>query len=277
MRIISCFFGWAISHIASSQVLPSPRKPLGTIRIFSSTLNFRRVTRLMSRTNFYASTLVACFGFLAAPFRVTMSPKYRLGNPPLFVQLGLTRNSGILPTVPGILINRCIKAHRKATAKPYVKLSNHGVLVLLTYSNASLALQKALSHPDYDFLVIIRLIVVALCLTAFGSWYLLARLFRTDRKDRISLMFGLGLNSNGAGLVPASTALSHHPQVMLPLIFLYSRSAPLAASVVRARVQQASREGHTRGKTLKLKTAYGQCVAAHQQFHTTNSRRDPFL
>jgi hypothetical protein len=40
-----------------------------------------------------------------------------------------------------------------------------------------------------------------------------------DRGAQASLMFGLGMNNNGTGLVLASMALADYPRVMLPIIF----------------------------------------------------------
>ena len=47
----------------------------------------------------------------------------------------------------------------------------------------------------------------------------MARWFRADTGRRASLMFGLGMTNNGTGLVLATTALAHVPDVMLPVIF----------------------------------------------------------
>jgi BASS family bile acid:Na+ symporter len=54
---------------------------------------------------------------------------------------------------------------------------------------------------------------------AFASGWLVGRLFRADGSGRVSLMFGLGMNNNGTGLVLASMALADHPRVLLPIIF----------------------------------------------------------
>ena len=56
-------------------------------------------------------------------------------------------------------------------------------------------------------------------ITKFATGYLMAQIFRANRKDKASLMFGLGMNNNGTGLVLVSIALADNPQVMLPIIF----------------------------------------------------------
>jgi bile acid:Na+ symporter, BASS family len=53
----------------------------------------------------------------------------------------------------------------------------------------------------------------------------------SDQSDRIALMFGLGMNNNGTGLVLASMALADHPQVLLPIIF-YNLVQHLVAGTV---------------------------------------------
>ncbi len=137
----------------------------------------------------------------------------------------------IMPSMCGILAHHLIGEERIAAIKPHIKLVNYGILLLLNYSNASLSLPKAMYEPDLDFLALLLVIVVALCITAFATGYLIARLFRTNRQDMASLMFGLGMNNNGTGLVLVSVALADHPEVMLPIIF-YNLVQHLMASLV---------------------------------------------
>ena len=149
----------------------------------------------------------------------------------------------ILPSLLGILTHRLVGERRIATAKPYLKLSNYCVLILLNYSNASLTLPKAASQPDIDFLAIMLMIVIVLCIAAFLSGYALARMFRTDRNGMVSLMFGLGMNNNGTGLVLASMALADHPEVMLPIIFYNLIQHLVASSVDLAMFRGRSAQG----------------------------------
>ncbi len=137
----------------------------------------------------------------------------------------------VLPSLLGLLAQHLIGETRLAKAKSSIKLVNYVILLLLNYSNASLSLPKALSQPDFDFLAILLAIVVALCISAFATGYLIARIFRTSQTNTVSLMFGLGMNNNGTGLVLVSVALADHPEVMLPIIF-YNLVQHLIASLV---------------------------------------------
>ncbi|HEY7424543.1 MAG TPA: bile acid:sodium symporter [Gemmataceae bacterium] len=125
----------------------------------------------------------------------------------------------ILPSLLGIIGRRAVGEARTASAKPVLKLVNSVNLLVLNYSNASVSLPQAVSHPDWDLLAVIGAIVVGLCLLAFTAGGLLGQLFRAEPAQRISLMFGLGMNNNGTGLVLATMTLANYPQVMLPIIF----------------------------------------------------------
>ena len=137
----------------------------------------------------------------------------------------------ITPSLLGICARRLIGEANFSVIKSHLKLVNFCVLVLLNYSNASITLPEVISQPDMDFIGILLIIVLALCLCAFGTGYLIARLFQLDRQRMISLVFGLGMNNNGTGLVLASMALVDHPLVMLPIIF-YNLIQHLVASLV---------------------------------------------
>jgi len=137
----------------------------------------------------------------------------------------------ILPTLLGILARMLAGETLVTRAMSYLKLINYCVLLLLNYSNASLTLPNVVSQPDMNFLAVMLSIVIALCVSAFSSGYLLARFSRVSNSETVSLMFGLGMNNNGTGLVLASVALADHPQVMLPIIF-YNLAQHLVASIV---------------------------------------------
>jgi BASS family bile acid:Na+ symporter len=139
----------------------------------------------------------------------------------------------LLPSLLGISVSRAVGESRIASARPVTKLVNSVNLLLLNYSNASVALPQTVADPDWDFLAVILASVAGLCLFSFGTGWLVARLLRTDAAQKTSLMFGLGLNNNGTGLVLASMALAGHPRVMLPVI-LYNLIQHLVAGAVDA-------------------------------------------
>lgn len=137
----------------------------------------------------------------------------------------------ILPSLLGIVLRPIIGEARNRAAKPTLKLLNSINLLVLNYSNASVSLPKAIANPDWDFLAVTLIIVVGMCFFAFLSGWLLSLLFRAELAQKASLMFGLGMNNNGTGLVLATMALSHFPNVMLPIIFYNLVQHIMAGSV----------------------------------------------
>ena len=144
----------------------------------------------------------------------------------------------ILPSLLSMLTHWILGEKRVALISPYLKLSNFGVLALLNYSNASISLPGVLSQPDPDFVLVMLIVVILLCFVMFGAGYLVSRAFGADRAGTVSLMFGLGMNNNGAGLVLASMTLSDHPGVMLPIIF-YNLIQHFVASLIDKTLSRA--------------------------------------
>ena len=125
----------------------------------------------------------------------------------------------IVPSLLGIVGRRVVGDARITSARPVLKLLNSINLLLLNYANASVSLPQTIADPDWDFLAVILAIVVTLCVVAFAAGWLIACWLKVDLAQRVSLMFGLGMNNNGTGLVLASMALADHPRVLLPIIF----------------------------------------------------------
>ncbi len=125
----------------------------------------------------------------------------------------------VLPSLLGMAAHRLLGEKRAALISPCLKLANFAVIVLLNYSNASLSLPSVIAQPDPDYVVVVLIAAGLLCVSMFGAGYLLSRVFGAGRARTASLMFGLGMNNNGAGLVLASLELSDHPAVMLPIVF----------------------------------------------------------
>ncbi|HVZ32951.1 MAG TPA: hypothetical protein VG963_11020, partial [Polyangiaceae bacterium] len=90
------------------------------------------------------------------------------------------------------------------------------------------------------FLALVAAIVAALCALAFWLGAFIARALRGSDADALALMFGLGMNNNGTGLVLAASALGDHPLVMIPILF-YNLIQQIAAGVVDRRARERSR------------------------------------
>lgn len=143
--------------------------------------------------------------------------------------------SVVLPSIIGIVAGILLGAERLKTSRPYLKLANFVVLLLLNYSNASTALPQALGAHDWDFLALIYGTTALMCAAAFGTGWLIAKFLKADSSERASLMFGLGMNNNGTGLVLANSTLAMHPATLLPMIF-YTLVQQVFAAVVDKKI-----------------------------------------
>jgi len=160
----------------------------------------------------------------------------------------------ILPTLAGILLRWGLGGGRIGKFKPQLRIGNSLILLVLNYCNASISLPQIIANPDWDFLLAVGVITGSLCALGFFGGWLIARLFKCDEPSRASLMFGLGMNNNGTGLVLASIMLADHSLVMLPIIF-YNLVQHLVAGVVDRTIFQPSRERQAAGGEGTAKSA----------------------
>jgi BASS family bile acid:Na+ symporter len=177
---------------------------------------------------------------------------------------------GVLaPSILGVIVRWAVGEARLAAARPILKLANFAVLLLLNYSNASISLPQVLADPDTDFLAATLGIVLGLCVLAFVTGWAISQIAKATISQRSSLMFGLGMNNNGTGLVLASIALADHPRVMLPIIF-YNLVQHLVAGIVDRHVCRVPRERPTAaiGRRLLVPSAADRTPASNPRHAT---------
>lgn len=137
----------------------------------------------------------------------------------------------LVPSLLGIALRAGVGKAKISKAKPGLKLVNSINLLFLNYSNASASLPKVVAEPAFDLIGIMLAVVGLLCAICFLSGWVVAYFLKTDRAQKASLMFGLGMNNNGTGLVLASMALANHHQILLPIL-LYNLVQHLMAGGV---------------------------------------------
>lgn len=148
------------------------------------------------------------------------------GNANLFLIISV-----VVPSVAGLCLHFFMREEWMGRLRNQLKEFNLCILLALNYFNASHVLPGIIRNPDWDFLLVILFVATLLCAAAFGAGGLLGRSLRMDKAGRRSLIFGLGMNNNGTGLVLASMTLSDHPLIMLPII-VYNLLQHIVASLV---------------------------------------------
>jgi BASS family bile acid:Na+ symporter len=144
----------------------------------------------------------------------------------------------LAPSLLGAALVFVLGEARLQTARPYLKLLAWIDLLLLVYANAAATLPDAIAYPDVDFLVTCFGTAIALCIATFASGWAIGQVCRSNVSQQTSLMFALGMNNNGAGMVLASLTVADHPRVMLPIItynLVQHLVAGAAATLVKRR------------------------------------------
>jgi len=154
------------------------------------------------------------------------------GKTNMFLILGV-----VIPSALGMIVHFILKEKRASKLRSGLREFNLLILLLLNYFNASNVLPKIIANPDWDFLAMILIITSLLCVALFGAGNLLGKILKTDGNNRIALMFGLGMNNNGVGLVLASMALSDHPLIMLPII-IYNLLQHIVAGIIDKKISR---------------------------------------
>jgi len=124
----------------------------------------------------------------------------------------------VLPSLAGALAHAVAGEARLARIRPQLKLGSALVLLVLCYANAAVALPHVLADPDWDFVAMLLTAVAALCVLNFTAGWVVSRLLGTDPAQRAALVYSLGMNNNGTGLVLAAATLGAYPRILLPLI-----------------------------------------------------------
>ncbi len=139
----------------------------------------------------------------------------------------------LIPSLAGMAIRHLLGTGRLRRITPGLKVMNSGTLLILGYANAAVSLPATFADPDWDFLLICVVIVTGLSVLGFLAGAVIARMLGADASRRTALMFGLGMTNNGTGLVLATTALAHIPEVFLPVIVCNLMQHMVAAVAVR--------------------------------------------
>ena len=145
----------------------------------------------------------------------------------------------VVPSALGLLGHRLLGEERLHPWRPHLGAFNALILLTLCYANAAVSLPHAVAYPDWRYLTWVMLMVVALCALMFAAGWGLSRLMKAGDAQTRALMYGLGMNNNGTGLVLAATVMASHSKVLLPLI-LYNLVQHLVAGCVKSLARTAS-------------------------------------
>ncbi|WP_235276907.1 bile acid:sodium symporter family protein [Methylacidiphilum kamchatkense] len=149
-----------------------------------------------------------------------------------------------------------------------IKPLNEINLLVLIYSNAATALPFIIHKPDTDFFLLIGIVVFLLCLIRFHAGQWIGALFHFGEPTKRSLIYALGMNNNGMGLVLSNAVVGNQPSIILPIILYNLFQQILAAAFYSSWTKKdnllgASTEGPAIIKGKQLTQKFKNCSSVN--------------
>lgn len=143
----------------------------------------------------------------------------------------------VIPVLIGVIIRAMMSARSFGSMHVWLKKTSALILVILSYMNAASSLPAVVAAPDWDLIALNFVLATLLCCGCFAVGYIISRRLHAAQRTTLAVMYGLGMNNNGTGLVLASIALADHPEVMFPII-MYTLVQHIVASQAAPFVQK---------------------------------------
>lgn len=137
----------------------------------------------------------------------------------------------ILPSLAGMLFNRTMGATAIAQHRGVIRLVSALALLVLNYTNASLAMPQVFDRAAPRVILICAALAMTLQLLGVATGWMIARLMSLDRQSAIALIFAFSMKHTGLALVLAGEVLDHQPQVILLIVLATLLQHVLAALV----------------------------------------------
>ncbi|MDX1918925.1 MAG: bile acid:sodium symporter [Candidatus Caenarcaniphilales bacterium] len=174
----------------------------------------------------------------------------------------------VLPSILGVACHFLFGEKRISSMKSFIKLITQIDLLILIYSNAAIALPQAFKPFEWEFFLLIMIITTSLCLITFFIGWLVPQILKSSKADQASMMFALGMNNNGTGLVLASMQLAQFPLVMLPIV-IYNLIQQIIAGLVDRHFFSENDQDHPESYFMGLDGSL------QEKFPETSGKKDP--
>ena len=119
--------------------------------------------------------------------------------------------------------------------RPYMKLFSTGLLLILNYANASVALPQVLADMDWQLMTTLAAVTLIVCGTGFCVGRLVTHLVCRESSVASAVVLGAGLKNTGMAIVLAGLWLETQPLAVVTIIF-YTLTQHLLAAFYHRRV-----------------------------------------
>jgi BASS family bile acid:Na+ symporter len=136
----------------------------------------------------------------------------------------------IVPTFLGFCVRSRIRGPARQHVLPWIRIANSMCLLLLIYAFAAVEFHKIVLERNTALLFVVGGLTGFICLSAFGTGYLVGRLARVPMEQRVAIIFSTGMFNNGIALLMGTILVTDNSAVFLPMI-VYAMFQHLLAAI----------------------------------------------
>jgi len=124
----------------------------------------------------------------------------------------------ILPSLAGVALNRLVGATRIERARGTIRMISAIALLVLNYTNASLALPQVFTQDFSQVILLSALLAISLQLLGATTAWVMSHSLGLTRESLVSLVFAFSMKHTGLALVLAGEVMQEHPRVILLIV-----------------------------------------------------------
>ena len=124
----------------------------------------------------------------------------------------------LIPSALGMMVRHGLGETRAAAVRPMIKCYNSVLLLVLIYAFAASSIRPLLENNGEHWAFVALVLAAAMCAAAFAGGWAIGIVAGGGDRERISLLYGVGMHNNGIALLVGSIAAGHDTLLLLPML-----------------------------------------------------------
>jgi predicted Na+-dependent transporter len=137
----------------------------------------------------------------------------------------------LVPSIAGATLRALLSDKQLQSLRPYLRLSNSILLLVLIYSFAAASLHGVLDRESHAELILAGLLCVTSCVISFTAGAFTSKAMKLDPEERSAIWYGIGMHNNGIALVIGEGVMEAESSFFLPIIG-YALTQHLCAALI---------------------------------------------
>ena len=159
----------------------------------------------------------------------------------------------LVPSFLGIAARYALGPTRRMALQPHVRFLGNVILLLLIYAFASTSLSKVVGENQFTQLATAFGLAALLCVVNFFAGWMTGKVSRSDRRTKLSMLYGIGMHNNGIALLIADNILATDSIVFLPII-AYAMCQHVVAGITDSIVIWCRQEDSAKGCAVEQRS-----------------------